>query len=155
MILKLLATDQAQFCEPEISIIFVQRMKKLIAAISFIVYLAASSGVVINSHYCMKKLVSIHLFETKAEVCGFCGMEMHDNSGCCHDVTQFVKMVQDQVKIPVTVFELPAVEAVLPEQNEWMFSSLYNVDEERHFHNHSPPLISGQDTYLQNRVFRI
>ena len=130
-------------------------MKKLIAAISFIVYFAASSGVVINSHYCMKKLVSVHLFETKAEVCGLCGMDMHESSGCCHDVTQFVKGVQDQVKIPVTVFELPAAEAVLPGQNEWLHASLFNGDEQRHFDNHSPPLLSDQDSYLENRVFRI
>ena len=130
-------------------------MKKLIAAISFLLYFAATSGVVINSHYCMKKLVSVHLFETRAKVCGQCGMEMHNNPGCCHDDTKVVKLVQDQVKIPVSLFELTSLEAPLVETSDYMTLSSYNVNEERHFHNHSPPLLSGQDTYLQIGVFRI
>lgn len=103
----------------------------------------------------MKKLVSVRLFETKAKTCGQCGMEMHDNPGCCHDETKVVKLVQDQVKIPVTNFELPAAEAIPVEISDFIATSSYNVNEERHFNNHSPPLLSAQDTYLQIKVFRI
>ena len=130
-------------------------MKKLIAAISFLLYFAATSGIVINSHYCMKRLVSVHLFEYKAKVCGQCGMEMHDNPGCCHDETRVVKLVQDQVKIPVTIFELPVIETPVAEVSDFLVASLYNGKGELHFYNHSPPLLSEQDTYLQLSVFRI
>ena len=130
-------------------------MKKLIAGISFILYFAATSGVVINSHYCMKKLVSIHLFGEKPDVCGRCGMDMHDTGGCCRDEITVAKLVQDQVKIPVTLFELPSLEQASIPVSDFMLFPVTVTEEERHFHNHSPPLLSAQDTYLQNNVFRI
>ena len=130
-------------------------MKKAIAAISFVFYFAATCGIVINSHYCMKRLVTVHLFETKAKVCGQCGMDMHDASGCCHDEVKVVKLVQDQVKIPVILYEIPSVEAAAVVVSEFIVAPFQHTDEQRHFHNHSPPLLSAQDTYLQNNVFRI
>lgn len=130
-------------------------MKQFIAAILILVYLGASSGVVINSHYCMKKLVSVKLFETKAEQCGQCGMEMHDNPGCCHDDTKYIKLVQDQVKIPVTIFEFTPAASLPVSSSGYLFASLINPGETSHFNNHSPPLLSEQDNYLQYRVFRI
>jgi len=130
-------------------------MRKGIAAISFIIYFAASTGIVINSHYCMKRLVSVHLFETKAKVCGLCGMDMHDNSGCCHDETKVAWLVQDQVKIPVTLYELPSIDINAAFISAFIAAPVVNTNELRHFLNHSPPLLSAQDTYLQNNVFRI
>ena len=130
-------------------------MKKGLAVISFIIYLAATSGIIINAHYCMKSLVSVKLFETSVDKCGQCGMEMHNNPGCCHDDTRFLKLVQDQVKVPGIVFELPPPESVPAEEHSLMEASLFNFKTERHFLNHSPPLLSAQDTYLELQVFRI
>lgn len=130
-------------------------MRKGIAAISFIIYFAASTGIVINSHYCMKRLVSVHLFGTKPEVCGFCGMDMHDNSGCCRDEVTVAKLVQDQVKIPITLYELPSIDVTSVFVSDFITAPVVNINEQRHFHNHSPPLLSAQDIYLQNNVFRI
>lgn len=138
-----------------INITFVKFMKKGIAAISFLFYFAVTSGIVINSHYCMKRLVSIHLFETKAKVCGLCGMDVHDSEGCCRDEVKVIKLVQDQVKIPVTLYEIPSVEAIAPVIAVYNFSLFQLNDGQRHFNNHSPPILSAQDTYLQNNVFRI
>jgi hypothetical protein len=134
---------------------FVRLMKKGIAAISFLLYFAVTSGIVINSHYCMKRLVSIHLFETKAKVCGLCGMDVHDSDGCCRDEVKVIKLVQDQVKIPVTLYEIPSVEAIVPILTDYLLASLRKFDDQRHFNNHSPPLLSAQNTYLQINVFRI
>ena len=130
-------------------------MKKGIAAISFLIYFAASTGIVINSHYCMKRLVSVNLFETKAKVCGLCGMDMHDNSGCCHDEVKMLKLVQDQVNNPVVSFKLPSLEAIAVNHSDFIFAVAGISGMQRHFQNHSPPLLSAQDTYLQNNVFRI
>ncbi|MBM3414937.1 MAG: hypothetical protein FJY20_00540 [Bacteroidetes bacterium] len=130
-------------------------MKTFIAAISFILYFAATSGIVINSHYCMKKLVSVRLFETKAKMCGQCGMDLHDNGGCCTDETKVLKLVQDQVKIPVTTFQLPSLDVFTTEVSDFFATSVYKVNGKTHFNNHSPPLLSAQDTYLQISVFRI
>jgi len=130
-------------------------VKKFLAVISFICYFAAASGVIVNSHYCMKRLVSVHLFETKAKICSRCGMQMHKGNGCCHDEVKVYKLVQDQNKIPVLAFSLPSLEVRSVELNEYLNFATFNVNGQDHFHNHSPPLLSQQDTYLQNRVFRI
>lgn len=136
-------------------IIFVEFMKQVIAVIAFLCYFTASSGVIINSHYCMKQLVSTHLFETKSKVCGKCGMKMHKAKGCCHDETKVVKLEQDQNKMPVTFYELCVAKQLPVLPSHFIVAFFYNFSAQRHFQNHSPPLIQEQDTYLQNCVFRI
>lgn len=130
-------------------------MKKLIAAISFLCYFTVTSGFIINSHYCMDRLASVHLFETAAKKCGVCGMETHDSKGCCRDEVTIVKLVQDQNKIPVTIFQFTSPEVQPAVISDFLFCSLFNGEEQRWFQHHSPPLLSAQDTYLQINVFRI
>ncbi len=130
-------------------------MLKFISSISFLLYFAVTSGVVINSHYCMKRLASVHLYETHAKVCGRCGMETHESNGCCRDEVKVVKLVLDQNKLEVTTYSIPALEVIAVTPSEFIAAAFENTYKKRHFHNHSPPLLSAQDTYLQNCVFRI
>ncbi|MBL0130647.1 MAG: hypothetical protein IPP43_05620 [Chitinophagaceae bacterium] len=130
-------------------------MKLIFASISFLCYFMVTSGVTVNSHYCMKRLVSTHLFEVKAKVCGRCGMTTHTSNGCCRDEVKIFKLQQDQNKIPVVFYSIPALEKQVIIPSLFIAASFYNIDEQRHFHNHSPPLLSVQDIYLQNNVFRI
>jgi hypothetical protein len=130
-------------------------MKKIIASISLLCYFAVTCGVIINSHYCMNKLASVHLFETAVDVCGRCGMDTHESNGCCRDEVKVVKLEQDQNKMAIASYGIPSIKAIISIPSDFIVSSSYNVDEQRHFHNHSPPLLSAQDTYLQINVFRI
>lgn len=130
-------------------------MKKTIFAISFLCYFAVTSGVVINYHYCMKRLVSVHLFDTAPDTCGMCGMDMHESSGCCRDEVKVVKLDQDQNKLTVALVEAPLFEIPITTPSAFIVAAFENKYEQRHFHNHSPPVLSEQDTYLQNNVFRI
>lgn len=130
-------------------------MVKVIASISFLFYFAVTSGVVINSHYCMKRLSSVHLFEAHAKVCGRCGMETHKSNGCCRDEVKVVKLVLDQDRQEVASYTIPALEIISVTPSEFIVASFENNNLQRHYHNHSPPLLSAQDTYLQNNVFRI
>jgi hypothetical protein len=130
-------------------------MKKLVASISLACYLAVSCGVVVNYHYCMNRLASTQLFAAAKPVCGKCGMHTKGSNGCCHDEVKVVKLLQDQNTIPGFVYHLPSMDATINIPSEFIAASFYNIDEQRHFHNHSPPLLSAQDTYLQINVFRI
>lgn len=130
-------------------------MKKLIASISYLCYFVVSSGLIINSHYCMDRLASVHLFETAAETCGLCGMNTHESNGCCRDEVLVVKMEQDQDRMPVTVAAFAAPEKLPVVLSDYLYCRLQNVVVSNHFQNHSPPLLSEQETYLQIRVFRI
>lgn len=89
-------------------------MKKLLFSISFICYFAVTSGIVINSHYCMKRLVSVHLFETSAKKCGKCGMEVHESDGCCRDEFKVVKLEQDQNFVPAA---MPGISKLAPQSS--------------------------------------
>lgn len=66
-------------------------MKKILAISLAVVYLAISSGVVVNIHYCMGKVAEVALGHNTNDKCGQCGME---NDGCCHDDVKVVK-IQD------------------------------------------------------------
>lgn len=130
-------------------------MKKLLFAISFICYFAVSSGVIINSHYCMKRLVSIHLYDSAPDICTRCGMDTHNSDGCCRNEVKVVKLEQDQNKLTVDLPGFPALEQQAIRPSEFLVAAFEQPEILRHFHNHSPPLLSGRDSYIENRVFRI
>ncbi len=118
-------------------------------------YLAVSSGVIINLHYCMNRLASTELFGSRVSECGKCGMDLHESGGCCHDEVQYLKLHDDQRTTATISFELPSIESMCASPSAFIVASFYAVPEKRHFLNHSPPLLSAQDSYLQNNVFRI
>src|SRR6185369_10772975 len=119
------------------AIIFVW-MKKGIAFISVIFYFLATCGIVINSHYCMKHLVAVHLFESKVKVCSKCGMDFHKGNRCCHDEVKVLKMASDQNKVPVLVHNLASVYSIEVIVSAFMVTPFMN-DAHSVFHpDHSP-----------------
>ncbi|MEP7376103.1 MAG: hypothetical protein ABI675_22090 [Chitinophagaceae bacterium] len=130
-------------------------MKKIIVPILLICYLAVSTGIVVNLHYCMNRLTSAELFTGESKQCGKCGMNTDDSNGCCHDDIRIVKMDDDQKLTASVSFNLPAIEALVCEVSDFIVASFYNVPVTGHYQSHSPPLLSAQDIYLQNSVFRI
>jgi hypothetical protein len=68
-------------------------LKKLLAISLAVVYLAISSGVVVNIHYCMGEIAEVVLGHKSSDTCGKCGME---NQGCCHDDVKVVKIQDSQ-----------------------------------------------------------
>ena len=103
----------------------------------------------------MNRLASTQLFAAAKPVCGKCGMHTKKSNGCCHDEVKVVKLLQDQNTISGFIYNLPSLDAPVSIPSEFIAAAFYNINEKRHFHNHSPPLISAQDTYLQINVFRI
>ena len=130
-------------------------MKKLLFSISVLLYFAATTGVVINSHYCMKRLVSVDFYKGAPDVCGKCGMDMHETSGCCHDEIKVAKLNADQQKVTIASYEIAAPEIATGIPSSFIAALFQPIIPERHYSNHSPPLLSERDIYLQNRVFRI
>lgn len=140
---------------PVSAYIFVALMKKIVVAIWLALYLGMSTGVVVNFHYCMDRLASTQFFGQEAEVCGQCGMHMDEAMGCCRDEVKVVKMEDDQ---RVTVAEMLVIQApaLLPVAYANYFDEfLPDRINKGSLNNHSPPLLSEQDTYLQNSVFRL
>ena len=68
---------------------FVSRMKKILAILLSVFYLAVTSGVAMTVHYCMGEVAAVGIGHNETDRCGDCGME---NSGCCHDDIKIVKV---------------------------------------------------------------
>jgi hypothetical protein len=130
-------------------------MKKGIAIISLALYLIASCGIVINSHYCMKRVVAVRFFESKAKSCAKCGMDMDKDNRCCHDQVKVIKMANDQNKIPVVLYQLASLSIAAVPVSDFIVTPYFNTNDSRFFLNHSPPLLSEQDSYILHGVFRI
>lgn len=128
-------------------------MKKGIAFILLVLYVAFSSGVIVNLHYCMNKMDSMQFGATESDYCTKCGMHTEDSNGCCHDQVKILKVSDDQqVSASTFKFSLPDVIAInVPYWDANLISSNKNSC---YKNSHSPPL-SKQDSYLQNCVFRI
>lgn len=118
-------------------------------------YLVVCCGVVISSHYCMDRMASSSLFALTNAKCGLCGMAFHGSKGCCREDVKFVKLQVDQQVSTDPDFDLYSTQVSINTPSEFIVAAFENFDRPSHFLNHSPPLISKQDTYLLNNVFRI
>lgn len=130
-------------------------MKKGILSILAVLYLSVTCGVVINFHYCMDRLASTSFFGSEKKKCGQCGMDIHQSNGCCRDEVLVIKMNNDQDSHAMATIENAVPAAISLSPSVFITATFQNIDVKRHFHNHSPPLLSGQDLYLQHNVFRI
>ncbi|MBB1285625.1 hypothetical protein HRH25_14660 [Flavisolibacter sp. BT320] len=128
-------------------------MKKLLATILLLVYFVVSTGFVVSVHYCMDKLNGIEWGEADSDQCGKCGMTITDSDGCCKDEVKVVKLKVDQ-----TIAKLVKINFQTPAISHFPVSILLSPPVTERINDepvaHGPPL-SKQDTYLQNRVFRI
>ena len=128
-------------------------MKKLIASLTVVVYFTFSCGILVNLHYCMDRYDSYSLYEVASNWCPKCHMHAGDR-GCCHDEVKIFKL-QDDHQTSAFSFDSKNVNtgyATTPE-----FLSVVQLDQDITLHkiDHSPPLLSQPEIYIQNRVFRI
>lgn len=128
-------------------------MKKVLASILLVLYVTASSGIVINLHYCMNKLDSADLGITKTQTCGKCGMEKNDAGKCCHDELKVIK-IQDDQKVNNLNYTFTLFKTFANHQSHLFDIASIRISDFSLSNNHSPPL-SKQDSYLVNCVFRI
>jgi hypothetical protein len=103
----------------------------------------------------MNQLASADFYQSESKKCGRCGMELHKSHGCCRDDVKVIKMEVDQKVASHVSFELPALDAIVQSPSDFIDASFAGPGAARHHHNHSPPLLSNQEIYLQNCVFRI
>jgi len=77
-------------------------MKKILAISVAFMYLAITSGLVLQVHYCMGRQsgASVRIADTVDHTCGTCGMKNGKNK-CCHDEVTFIRLqdVHKQVAI--------------------------------------------------------
>ncbi|RYE01275.1 MAG: hypothetical protein EOP50_02300 [Sphingobacteriales bacterium] len=129
-------------------------MKKFLAILTLLAYFTVSTGFVVNLHYCMDRFHSWELGHPAKDRCATCGMKIKKSKGCCHDQVKVVKVQQDVTAAQYAVFAF-AAPAIVPVQPLWSFAVPVVETPRPATPIHGPPLISKQDTYLRNCVFRI
>jgi hypothetical protein len=102
----------------------------------------------------MNKFHSWDLSPSSKERCGQCGMKTK-SAGCCHDDVKVVKLQQDQVTGSALSFSFSKIDQPLLASSEYYDIPVVSFKGYNVILSHSPPLISGPDIYVRNRVFRI
>ncbi|MEP6750969.1 MAG: hypothetical protein ABJB86_24755 [Bacteroidota bacterium] len=131
-------------------------MKKILAIVVSCVYLAITSGLVLQIHYCMDKQVgsSVKFAEVNTHTCTVCGMQNAKNK-CCHDEVKFIKLqdVHKQATADYTIAPPPAVS----QEFDLINTPLYAVADSAAIRNNAPPDDDdGQPSlFIFNHFFRI
>ncbi len=129
-------------------------MKRFAATLLAIIYFSVSSGMVMNMHYCMGKLSSVKLAVLPDATCA-CGKKAEKKMKCCRTEVKLVKVTDVQQKSVIADVSFPLPIAAPVAELNLLQASFYNAQINVHPQVHAPPLLSEQDTYLRNCVFRI
>lgn len=73
-------------------------MKKLLLSILTLVYLASTTGAMLEKHFCMGRVADWSFGKSTGEDCGLCGMPKNEeqDNGCCSDQESFFKVTDEQ-----------------------------------------------------------
>lgn len=128
-------------------------MKKIFASILAVLYFTASSGVVLNMHYCMGKLASVNVENLSLKSC-MCGPD-EPKSGCCGDEIKVLKVknvhqasVAD-VAVKVPVCTLPTYTSLID------VSKLRGQQVSRPLAHAPPPEPTGPASHILHCVFLV
>jgi hypothetical protein len=128
-------------------------MKKILSIFIAVMYLATSSGLALQVHYCMDKVTGTSLAGNDEQACNKCGMKKASNP-CCKDEFKFVKL-QDAHKLLMADYEVNAPVAEIHTGYLSFHTPLKDVDALKGSVAHSPPGLTGYSLNILHCVFRI
>ena len=114
-------------------------------------YLGLTSGLAVNIHYCMGKIADVQLNDYHETACK-CGKKTA--MPCCNHQYELVK-VNDAHQQVAADFDLKTPQITLHTFENLVALLLAPQTQQATIANHTPPLLSPPDIYLQNCVFRI
>ncbi len=132
---------------------FAGQMKKIYLGILAILYMAVSSGVAMELHYCMGNKAGMDLYGSATDKCGKCGMK-EDKTGCCHDEFKFYKLndfhknVVNEIDFSAKVFAINNNHFVYNWQSPENTALISPT-------NYAPPDYTAPPACILNCVFRI
>lgn len=128
-------------------------MKYFYIGILAILYLAVSSGVALELHYCMGDKTGMDFYGSSSDTCGKCGMSEKD-TGCCHDDYKFYKLSDSHKSVSNDINFTASSFAVNSDYNiyDWQMPDNTAIAA---VNNHSPPDDTGPSARIMNCVFRI
>ncbi|TDH27917.1 hypothetical protein EXU57_05475 [Segetibacter sp. 3557_3] len=127
-------------------------MRKLITSIVAVLYLAVSSGFVLNVHYCMGKVSGVSVDNVNPKVCS-CA-KPKKKSACCSSTFKLIKLEDAHKAAAITAYQ-SSIQGVLPVTPSFINPVLPEASLLVKPVRGSPPLSSASNIYLRNCVFRI
>jgi hypothetical protein len=129
-------------------------VKKILLTITAFIYMAVSTGIAMEVHYCMGKLAGVEYFGEEKENCGKCGMKEVGKNGCCHDEHKFVKL-EDSHKQVINAIDFKYISiAIINPISSFTWKEVI-AKTEPPIINYSPPILNKPDACILNCVFRI
>lgn len=131
-------------------------LKKLFISMIALLYLSATSGMVMNVHYCMGKISSISFGHEKDHndgTCDKCGMLKTENH-CCKDEVSEVKL-NDVHETSTVAFELSDITSIQPVKTIVLSDPEQGVTAPPADAYISPPPKTLNKVYLDVRTFLI
>src|ERR1700759_5712361 len=87
-------------------------MKKALAAILMLLYLSATSGAMIDMHYCMGQFTGWNLtLGDSSSKCPNCGMHKQSTHGCFQDQVKALQIAKEH-KAATPSFQFPQLAAI-------------------------------------------
>jgi len=113
-------------------------MKKILAIVVACMYLAITSGLVLQIHYCMGRQVgsSVKFAEADTHACSKCGMQNAKNK-CCHDEVKFIKLQDVHQQVTADYQVIPPV--IIDQQFNLIDPVLHFNTDKAGVCNNSPP----------------
>jgi hypothetical protein len=111
-------------------------------------------GIIVNLHYCMGRVQSFEFYGVEKKVCDVCGMSLKNTHGCCKEEVKVLKIQDDQNRAQLS-YSIKSIDVPMIVPSGFIVASINNTDGIAYFDDHSPPLLTEQDIYLHNCVFRI
>jgi hypothetical protein len=129
-------------------------VKKILLAISTVIYMVLASGIAMEIHYCMGKEAGIDFYGSKTDTCGKCGMK-EKNTGCCHNEHQFYKLEDSHKNVFNTIDFTKHYNIVAP-----LVHAVYDINPPANeltaiAANNSPPVLNSPPIRIMYCVFRI
>lgn len=128
-------------------------MKKIYIGILAFVYMAVSSGVALELHYCMGDKAGMDLYGSSTGKCGKCGMAEKD-TGCCHDEFKFYKLSDSHKTVSNDIIFTAAEFVVVKDFSLYSWQMPANIAAAA-VNNNSPPIYTEPSACIMNCVFRI
>lgn len=129
-------------------------MKPILSVILALIYLATSSGLALQVHYCMDEVSGVSLSQPDENSCGYCGMEKNSNT-CCKDETRFVKLDDAHKLLGSAYVKHPVVIALKPGANFEACFPPAHLSVAALFNAHAPPLKTNRPLHVMHCVFRV
>jgi hypothetical protein len=127
-------------------------MKKLFLAILTFIYMGVSSGIAMDVHYCMGKVLKVDLYAKDNGKCDKC--KINEKKSCCGEKHKFYKLSNAHQNVNNNLSFSPVLTAIVIPYHLYSMQYVAAISCKA-VANNSPPIYAGPSACILNCTFRI